>query len=152
VHITLAAIGRPKASPEIALLEEYQKRLTGFGWQLTLKQQTVKKNLTGDALKKAEADVLLSLIDEKAPLVALDERGQNLTSQKFATKLEALQTRHLNIVIGGADGLHADVLQKATFKLALGQLTWPHKLVMPMIGEQIYRACTLLNNHPYHRE
>jgi 23S rRNA (pseudouridine1915-N3)-methyltransferase len=87
--------------------------------------------------------------------VALDERGQALSSVDLAKKLEAWRDggkREARFVIGGADG-HDDALRaSADFLLSFGPATWPHLLVRSMLAEQLFRATSILANHPYHRE
>ena len=86
-------------------------------------------------------------IPKKTKLVALDERGKDLTTLQFA---ELLKTETA-FVIGGADGLDAEVKARAALLLRLSTLTLPHALAQVVLLEQIYRAATLLTGHPYHR-
>jgi 23S rRNA (pseudouridine1915-N3)-methyltransferase len=89
-----------------------------------------------------------------ARVVALDERGRNLSSTEFASRLERWRdegVRDIAFLVGGADGLAQSVRDRADFVLALGTLTWPHELVRVLVAEQIYRAWTIVQGHPYHR-
>jgi 23S rRNA (pseudouridine1915-N3)-methyltransferase len=86
-------------------------------------------------------------IPEKTRLVALDERGKDLTTKQFAALLQQPTT----FVIGGADGLDPAIKQRAALLLRLSALTLPHALAQVVLCEQIYRAATLLTGHPYHR-
>ncbi len=104
--------------------------------------------------KLREGELLLAKASEGAHLVALDGRGRELTSEKFAGWLARLRDqgcRDLAFAIGGADGLSDQLLKQAQMRLSLGTMTWPHMLVRAMLAEQIYRAVTILANHPYHR-
>jgi 23S rRNA (pseudouridine1915-N3)-methyltransferase len=83
----------------------------------------------------------------KARVVALDERGKDLTTEQFAKLLQ----QETAFVIGGPDGLDAKVKQDAALLLRLSSLTLPHALAQVVLLEQIYRAATLLTGHPYHR-
>lgn len=91
-------------------------------------------------------------------LIALDERGQEITTLQLAEKFTAWQdstitgNRDIAFVIGGADGLHASVKQKADWLWGLSKLTLPHGLVRIMLVEQLYRAYSVIQNHPYHRD
>jgi len=87
-------------------------------------------------------------------LVALDEHGKSRTTLELAKWLgERLQDgRNLSFVIGGPDGLGAGILKKASFCWSLSALTFPHAMVRVMLAEQLYRAHSVLQNHPYHRE
>ena len=140
MRITLAAIGKMKdASPEAMLLREYIKRLP---WKFTLKEC------------KDDAAMLLACADCDV-LIALDERGKELSSRELAQHIGAWQQQGLSsmgIIIGGADGLSEDARKRAKLVLAFGRATWPHMLVRAMIAEQLYRAHTIINGHPYHRE
>jgi 23S rRNA (pseudouridine1915-N3)-methyltransferase len=81
-------------------------------------------------------------------VVALDERGRDLTTRQFAELLKA----ETAFVIGGADGLPAEVKNDAALLLRLSSLTLPHALAQVVLLEQIYRAASILTGHPYHRE
>lgn len=91
-------------------------------------------------------------------LVALDERGNEITTLQLAEKLsnwlagDVTGGRDIALVIGGADGLHASVKQKADWLWGLSKLTLPHGMVRIMLAEQLYRAHSIIQNHPYHRE
>jgi 23S rRNA (pseudouridine1915-N3)-methyltransferase len=91
-------------------------------------------------------------------LVALDERGNEVTTlqlaDRFSTWLDGSVTsgRDIALVIGGADGLHTSVKQKADWLWGLSKLTLPHAMVRIILAEQLYRAHSVIHNHPYHRE
>jgi 23S rRNA (pseudouridine1915-N3)-methyltransferase len=87
-------------------------------------------------------------------LIALDERGIELTTLQLAEKFKAWQSsgRDIALVIGGADGLHAAVKQQADWLWGLSKLTLPHGMVRVLLCEQLYRAYSVTQNHPYHRE
>ena len=101
----------------------------------------------------AEGDQILSKLGAKEQVVLLDERGRQLTSKSLAARLSDWQSdaRDLCFVIGGPDGLSPEVLAEASMKLSLSDLTFPHTLAKVMLVEQLYRAWTILKNHPYHR-
>jgi 23S rRNA (pseudouridine1915-N3)-methyltransferase len=87
-------------------------------------------------------------------LVALDERGKSLTTLQLAKWLGERQQdgRNLTFVIGGPDGLGPAMLVKADLRWSLSGLTFPHAMVRVILAEQLYRAHSVLQNHPYHRE
>jgi len=87
-------------------------------------------------------------------LVALDERGKSLTTLQLAKWLGERQQdgRNLTFVIGGPDGLGPAILVKADLRWSLSGLTFPHAMVRVILAEQLYRAHSVLQNHPYHRE
>jgi len=87
-------------------------------------------------------------------LIACDERGQEVTTLQLAQKMQSWQTlgRDVSIIIGGADGLHTSLKQQADWLWSLSKLTLPHAFVRVLLTEQLYRAYTVIQNHPYHRE
>jgi 23S rRNA (pseudouridine1915-N3)-methyltransferase len=101
-----------------------------------------------------ESIALANVIPDGAAVVLLDEKGDALGSQAFATELATWRENNKPAVvfmIGGADGLAASLRDKAAPRLSFGKATWPHQLVRVMLLEQIYRATTILSGHPYHR-
>lgn len=90
----------------------------------------------------------------KDMLIALDERGVEVTTLQLADRFKNWQAsgRDIALVIGGADGLHISIKQKADWLWSLSKLTMPHGMVRVMLAEQLYRAHSVTQNHPYHRE
>jgi 23S rRNA (pseudouridine1915-N3)-methyltransferase len=86
--------------------------------------------------------------------IALDEHGQEVTTLQLADKFKDWQasSRDVALIIGGADGLHTSVKQKAEWLWGLSKLTLPHAMVRVLLAEQLYRAHSVITNHPYHRE
>lgn len=151
MQVTIAAIGKMKASAEQDILNQYIKQLP---WSVTIKEIDIKKNLSGDQLKSAEAEKLLQACTSAHRLIALDERGKSLGSEALAKQIGDWQQdgcSHLGVIIGGADGLDVSVRQKADLILSFGAMTWPHMMVRAMLSEQLYRTHTILTGHPYHR-
>ncbi len=97
---------------------------------------------------------LLSALGRDDFVVALDERGRELATRELARWLgERMQAgRNLVFLIGGADGLAPEVLERCDWRWSLSRLTFPHALVRILLVEQLYRAQSVLANHPYHRE
>ncbi len=152
MRYTLIAVGRAKAGPERNLFEHFVERINA---PFELKEVEEKKRLSGDELKRREANLLEAAIPDGAVRIALDEKGKDLTSRVFAEKLQAWQDsgiRDAAFLIGGADGLDAQFVARCDLRLCLGRQTWPHMLVRGMIAEQIYRAQCILSGHPYHRD
>ena len=91
-------------------------------------------------------------------LIALDERGNEVTTLELAERFSAwlagstTNGRDIALVIGGADGLHSSIKQKADWLWGLSKLTLPHAMVRIILAEQLYRAYSVTQNHPYHRE
>ena len=103
---------------------------------------------------EAEGQRILAAVRPGEFVVALDERGKEMTTRELATWLAGrLQDgRDLAFLIGGPDGFAPEVLQRSDFKWSLSRLTFPHALVRVVLAEQLYRAHGVLSNHPYHRD
>ena len=104
-------------------------------------------------LRKKEGEMILDWLKEGHCLVALDERGKEMTSEELAEFIQAKaneSVKTLVFLIGGAYGLDKVILQRANHKWSLSLLTFPHQLVRLIVAEQVYRACTILRNEKYH--
>lgn len=103
----------------------------------------------------AEAQALLTAIPAGARLVLLDERGKSISSKAFAADIGEARDNAAPgyiLALGGPDGHGEELRNRASLVLAFGAMTWPHQLARIMAAEQIYRAMTILNGHPYHRD
>lgn len=152
MRLLILAVGRLKSGPQAALQSHYAGRLT---WPLEIREVEERRALPDRERKAREGEKLLAALPEDAVLVALDERGTQLSSLGFADWLKRWRaggTKTLAFAIGGADGLAEPVLVKAALTLSLGQMTWPHLLARGLLLEQLYRAQQILAGHPYHRE
>ena len=111
------------------------------------------KNPDIPRIVRDESRKLLAAVPRDSLLVVLDVLGRPVTTIKLASMLESWlqQAQDVSIIIGGPDGLSDELLAKASIKLSLSALTFPHPLVRVILLEQIYRAWSILNNHPYHR-
>jgi len=152
MRLTLIAVGRAKARPERDLFDHFTRRMT---MPFELREVEEKKQFSGLELKRREANLLNAAVPEGAVRIALDEKGEDLTSREFAKKIGQWRdesTRDAAFIIGGADGLDADLLKKCDLIMCLGKQTWPHMLVRSLVAEQLYRAQCILAGHPYHRD
>ena len=152
MRISVIAVGRLKSGPEAALVQQYAGRLT---WPVTIREVEEKKKLPPAALRKREADLLLSSCAASSVVIALDEKGTQLSSRDFAHRLGNWRDDgepEVSFLIGGADGLEKKVLDRAALVMSLGKPTWPHQLVRGLLLEQIYRSQQILAGHPYHRD
>lgn len=135
----IIARGKIGRSPEAELLDRYLKRVT---WPTRV---TELPESGGRVPPPAENSVT----------ILLDEKGEQLGSVAFARKLETWRDggrREARFLIGGADGFGDVERAEADLLLAFGKATWPHLLARAMLAEQLFRATSLLANHPYHRE
>ncbi|HET9190969.1 MAG: 23S rRNA (pseudouridine(1915)-N(3))-methyltransferase RlmH [Deltaproteobacteria bacterium] len=130
---------------------EYAKRLSRE-LPLELIEVAAKSRDPARAMSE-EGAALLAAIPKGAHVVALDGRGRAWSSEELAQQLARwrMQGKDLAFLIGGADGFASTVLDRADQKWSLGPATLPHPLVRIVVVEQIYRAASLLANHPYHR-
>ncbi|HUB62098.1 MAG TPA: 23S rRNA (pseudouridine(1915)-N(3))-methyltransferase RlmH [Puia sp.] len=104
-------------------------------------------------LRKKEGGIILGALTKDDWLVALDERGKQMSSEDLAQLLQNRaneSTRNLVFLIGGIYGLDETVLQRADHRWSLSLLTFPHQLVRLILAEQLYRACSILRNERYH--
>src|SRR5690606_26227140 len=138
------------SGPEAALVAEYLKRLP---WNVAIHEVEERRPITGPERQSREADLILAAIPAQAEVIALDERGKSMASADFAAFLGVRRDagRHLAFVIGGADGQHQPLRDRATRLLSLVPLTWPHAFARGMLVEQLYRAQAVLAGHPYHK-
>lgn len=109
---------------------------------------------SAERIKALEAARILEKLPANCALIALDEHGREQTTRELSQAMAGwLQSgRDVALAIGGADGLDAEILDRAETKLALSRLTLPHALARVLLAEQLYRAWSLLANHPYHRD
>lgn len=155
MHVRIAAVGRLRAGPEQALVDDYLQRFSRTGRNLGLAFDGVtevedrKQGGPG-----AEARLLRAAIPDASLLWMLDERGRMMTSPDFAAALATERDgagRDVTLVIGGADGIDPAFRDRADRTLSFGQMVWPHMLARVMLSEQLYRAATILAGTPYHR-
>jgi 23S rRNA (pseudouridine1915-N3)-methyltransferase len=159
MKLAVSAIGLLKQGPETELAGDYQKRLPSIGRTAGITELLIREfaesRAATDSLRKAEEQKLLwSTVPDGTTSIALDERGKAMTSQEFASLLKRLAesgTKQTTFLIGGPDGHAPETRSKATQILSFGPMTFPHRLLRVMLLEQIYRAVTIIVNHPYHR-
>ena len=135
--------------------QEYAKRLSKDSALKLVEVAAYKrtKNTVTEVAMQAEGKKILSAIPKNNYVVVLDERGEQWSTLQLAEQMKKWTQSgdDVALVVGGADGLSDQVKAKANKKWALSALTLPHPLVRVMVAEQIYRAWSVVNNHPYHR-
>ena len=156
MKLRIAAVGRARKSPEADLVSDYLMRATKAGRPLGLGPvEVVEIDERKAQTKSTQADALRRACPSGALGIALDERGNMVTSPNFASWLAQGRDagrRDAVFLIGGADGHPPDLVGEADHVLSLGRLDWPHMLARAMLAEQIYRATQILSGTPYHRE
>ena len=135
----IVARGKIGRSPEAELVERYLKRVA---WPVKMTELADDKRPSPP-------------LPDNSVSILLDERGRALPSAELARKLEDWRDRgkrEVRYSIGGADGHGEEDRSSADMLLSFGPATWPHLLVRSMLAEQLFRATSILANHPYHRE
>lgn len=159
MKISVISVGKIKETYLLDGIKEYVKRLSKYTKveEITLPDEPIKDN-SSEALdleiKKKEGNKILNAIDDKSYVIALDLKGEMLTSEGLAEKFIEIQNYHSSnicFIIGGSLGLHNDVLKRANYRLCFSKMTFPHKLMKLILFEQIYRAFKINNNETYHK-
>lgn len=135
----IVARGKIGRSPEADLVERYLKRIA---WPTKVTELPDRGGKVPD-------------LPLNSVTIALDEKGQSLSSTELASKLETWRDsgkREARFLIGAADGHDESLRLGSDLLLSFGAATWPHLLVRAMLAEQLFRATSILANHPYHRE
>jgi 23S rRNA (pseudouridine1915-N3)-methyltransferase len=155
MRLIIVAVGQRVPDWAQTAWDDYAKR---FPYELKVELKTVKteprasKSL--ETLYAAERARIEAVIPKGCRIVALDERGTNLTTVALAQKLQhwQLESDDVALVIGGPDGLDPAFKKAAHERIRLSDLTLPHAMVRVVLIEQLYRAWSVNANHPYHRE
>jgi len=135
----IVARGKIARSPEGDLVDRYIKRIA---WPTRLTELP-------------DSGGSIPPLPSSSVTIVLDERGETLSSMAFAKRLESWRDsgkREARFLIGAADGHPPETRDNADLLLSFGPATWPHLLVRAMLAEQLFRATSILANHPYHRE
>jgi 23S rRNA (pseudouridine1915-N3)-methyltransferase len=153
VKIQILQIAKTKDSNLAALEAEYEKRLRPFA---TLENVTLpaSKKDEREAVQKEERESFLTKLDRDSHIIALDERGTQLTTEAFTELLRKNRDHgpgRVQFLIGGSHGLHPDVLAAAHQRLSLSKMTFTHEMVRVFLKEQVYRAFTILAGKKYHK-
>ena len=155
MRLTIVAVGLKVPDWAQTAYDDYAKR---FPPEIRVELKAVKTepraSKTLDTLLLAEKSRIEAAIARGTHIVALDERGSNVTTVALAERLKAWQLSgsDVAIVIGGPDGLDPAFKKSANERLRLSDLTLPHAMVRVLLIEQLYRAWSVTINHPYHRE
>ena len=156
MRLWLVAVGQRQPAWAEAAFADYAKR---FGPDLRFELKAVKTEprsggRSRDQLMAAEAQRIEAAIPRGARRVVLDEQGQRLTTAQLAQRLSQWQAdgRDVALIVGGPDGLDADLKAGADERLRLSDLTLPHALARVLLVEALYRAASHNAGHPYHRE
>lgn len=156
MQIDLIAVGKRMPAWIESGVKEYAKRLPKLiNFNLIEITPAVRgKSNIAENYKQKEEEKILAAISAESLIIVLDEHGRLISSQSLAGQLQNWidNQQHISLIIGGADGLSKTILKKAHHTWSLSKMTLPHGLIRVMMVEQIYRAWTITQNHPYHRE
>jgi len=155
MQLLVAAVGKRMPAWVQQGWEEYARRFPR-GLSLELKEIPLARRVghaAVDTLCSTEGLALRSAVPAGFRQVALDQGGRQWSTAELATELERWmrEERGVCFLVGGPDGLAADCLARADDRWSLGRLTLPHPMVRVILAEQLYRAWTITQNHPYHR-
>ena len=159
MKLSLICVGKIKEKYLTMGIDEYKKRLGRYCSLeiIELPDEKTPDNATfavGEAIKKTEGARILKAIKDDSYCIALDIRGNMLSSEELAKHMEKLFVSgksHISFVIGGSLGLSEEVLKRADYRLSFSKMTFPHQLMRLIFLEQVYRAFRIINNEPYHR-
>lgn len=156
MRIRIVAVGLKPPQWVKDAVEDYSNR---FPPEVKLSWQEVKaaaRGASGSAARwmQIEAQAIEQVIAPRSLIVVLDEHGDDLTTRALATRMERWRQSGVEttILIGGPDGLDPALKLKATEKIRLSSLTLPHAMVRVLLAEQLFRAWSVMHNHPYHRD
>ncbi|WP_246795560.1 23S rRNA (pseudouridine(1915)-N(3))-methyltransferase RlmH [Burkholderia perseverans] len=155
MKLHIVAVGHKMPGWVSTGFDEYAKRMPP---ELRLELREIKPELrsggrSAESVMAAEKTRIEAALPKNARVVALDERGRDWTSMQLAQALPGWQQdgRDVAFVIGGADGLDPELKARADLLLRISSLTLPHGMVRVLLAEQLYRAWSITQNHPYHR-
>ena len=156
MKLIIVSVGHKMPDWITAGFNEYTKRMPREA-QISLLEIKPEPRTTGKTttqIMEAEALRILAALPQNCRRIALDERGTQPTTKQLAAQMQdwMREGHDVAFIIGGADGLHESVKQGAQQLLALSLLTLPHAFVRVLLAEQLYRAHSMMHNHPYHRE
>jgi 23S rRNA (pseudouridine1915-N3)-methyltransferase len=156
MKLIIVSVGHKMPEWITAGFNEYAKRMPREALisLLEIKPEPRTTGKTTAQIMEAEAQRILAALPQNCLRIVLDERGIQPTTKQLSAQMQDWMRggRDVAFIIGGADGLHESVKQSAQQLLALSALTLPHAVVRVLLAEQLYRAHSLLHNHPYHRE
>jgi 23S rRNA (pseudouridine1915-N3)-methyltransferase len=156
MHIRVLWIGKTKNPSLQSLISDYLARVRHMVpcEVIEIRDLSKRRAYGAEELIEAEGEELAKRVPESGSLVALDEKGKELTSPGFARWLESEQNsgiRSITFVIGGPEGLSPMISGRANLTLSIGKMTWTHEMCRVLLLEQVYRALCILRRVPYHK-
>lgn len=155
MEIKLLVVGKTKNKELISLISNYVKRIKLYNkFQIIEVNSTKSKKNNENDFKKIESENILKKVKNNDLLILLDEKGKNYSSREFANfiKIKTQENKTIIFVIGGAFGFSSELYSKSHGLISLSKMTFSHQIIRLFFTEQLYRAFTILNNHPYHND
>jgi 23S rRNA (pseudouridine1915-N3)-methyltransferase len=155
MEIKLIVVGKTKSSELVRLINEYVKRINFYKKFKIIEVNSLKSKKNSEKeIKKFEGEKILINIKKNELIFLLDENGKSFNSRKFADFLsnKFKTNKSIVFVVGGANGFSNEIKQKSNEIISLSEMTFSHQIIRLFFTEQIYRAFTILNNHPYHND
>jgi len=155
MEIKLIVVGKTKSSELVGLINEYIKRINFYKKFKVIEVNSLKsKKNSQKEIKKIEGENVLKNIKKNELIFLLDENGKSFNSRKFANFLsnKFKTNKSIVFVVGGAHGFSNEIKQKSNEIISLSEMTFSHQIIRLFFTEQVYRALTILNNHPYHND
>ena len=155
MEIKLIVVWKTKSSELVRLMNEYVKRINFYKkFKIIVVNSLKSKKNSEKEIKKIEEENVLKNIKKNELIFLLDENGKSFNSRKFADFLsnKFKTNKSIVFVVGGAYGFSNEIKQKSNEIISLSEMTFSHQIIRLFFTEQVYRALTILNNHPYHNE
>ena len=155
MEIKLIVVGKTKSSELVRLINEYVKRINFYKKFKIIEVNSLKSKKNSEKeIKKIEGENVLKRVKKNELIFLLDENGKSFNSRKFADFLsnKFKTNKSIVFVVGGANGFSNEIKQKSNEIISLSEMTFSHQIIRLFFTEQIYRAFTILNNHPYHND
>ena len=155
MEIKLIVVGKTKSSELVRLINEYLKRINFYKkFKIIVVNSVKSKKNSEKEIKKIEGENVLKSVKKNELIFLLDENGKSFNSRKFADFLsnKFKTNKSIVFVVGGAHGFSNEIKQKSNEIISLSEMTFSHQIIRLFFTEQLYRALTIINNHPYHND
>lgn len=155
MEIKLIVVGKTKSSELVRLINEYVKRINFYKkFKIIVVNSLKSKKNSEKEIKKIEGENILKSVKKNELIFLLDESGKSFNSRKFADFLsnKFKTNKSIVFVVGGAHGFSNEIKQRSNEIISLSEMTFSHQIIRLFFTEQVYRALTILNNHPYHND
>lgn len=155
MEIKLIVVGKTKSSELVRLINEYVKRINFYKkFKIIVVNSLKSKKNSEKEIKKIEGENVLKRVKKNELIFLLDENGKSFNSRKFADFLsnKFKTNKSIVFVVGGAHGFSNEIKQKSNEIISFSEMTFSHQIIRLFFTEQVYRALTILNNHPYHND